>query len=334
VAATTFNRLLSIALFYCALAMLPVAAADEVDSSEAKRAAAPTEIAGWIAELDDNRYLVRERATQQLLDAGNAALDPLLAAANSERLEPADRAVWILRHHSRSTDSGLAIESLERLVKLRGRPVLVEKAELQLAQRSVAACQEQLTPLGAEVLVQPTQFDITSVVPLLHVRLGEKWKGTTEDLRCVAKLRHQLHYRLDGAPVDDNVVKLFEEKDKLSFLQLYNTKVTPTAVDALKQKHPDAIVYVRGQALLGVQAENHPAGVLVQRVEDGTAAAAAGIVPGDVIASIDGHSLPDFDRLTARIAQHRPGETIDVEIIRGQERKKLAVTLGRWAGQE
>jgi S1-C subfamily serine protease len=85
---------------------------------------------------------------------------------------------------------------------------------------------------------------------------------------------------------------------------------------------------------LGVQAENHPAGVLVQRVEDGTAAAAAGIVPGDVIASIDGHSLPDFDRLTARIAQHRPGETIDVEIVRGQERKKLAVTLGRWAGQE
>ena len=61
--------------------------------------------------------------------------------------------------------------------------------------------------------------------------------------------------------------------------------------------------------------------------------AAAGIVPGDVIATIDGHALPDFDRLTVRIAQHRPGDTVDVEIIRGEERKKLAVTLGRWTDQ-
>jgi hypothetical protein len=323
------------AFLFGALAIWPVVAADEAASSEVERAAStPTEIAGWIDELDDNRYLVRERATQQLLDAGSAALDPLLAAANGDRLEPADRAVWILRRHSRASDSSLAIDSLERLVKLRGRPVLVEKAELQLAQRSVDACKEQLSPLGAEVLVQPTQFDIANVVPLLHIRLGEKWQGTTEDLRCVAKLRHQLHYRLDGAAINDDVALLFEEKEKLAFLQLYHTKVTPDAVDALKKRHPDAIVYVRGQALLGVQAENHPAGVLVQRVEDGTAAATAGIVPGDVIASIDGHSLPDFDRLTARIAQHRPGETIDVEIVRAEERKKLTVTLGRWPGQE
>jgi serine protease Do len=72
---------------------------------------------------------------------------------------------------------------------------------------------------------------------------------------------------------------------------------------------------------------------LVTDVRPGTAAATAGIVIGDVIATIDGHSLPDFDRLTVRIAQHQPGDKIDVEIIRGEKKMKITVTLGSWAAQ-
>jgi S1-C subfamily serine protease len=86
--------------------------------------------------------------------------------------------------------------------------------------------------------------------------------------------------------------------------------------------------------MLGVQAENHPAGVRVTFVQSGSAAANAGILVGDVIASIDGYSLPDFDRLTARIGQHQPGDRIEVEIIRNQERKKLTPVLGTRTDQE
>lgn len=323
--------------FVCAPIVLQVAVASETDSPKTEKSA-PTdaEIAGWIAELDDNQYVVRERATRELLDAGEASLDALLAAANGDRLEPADRAVWIMRRLSRSSDDALAIAALERMIEFRGRPVVVGKAELELAQRSVAACQERLSPLGADVAVQPMSIDIANVVPALHVRVGDKWRGKAEDLRCVIELRHQRFYRLEGAAIDDEVARLFEDKDRLEVVQMHNTRVTPDAVDAIKRRHPDAMVYVRGPALLGVQADlaNNPAGVVVKRVEDGTAAAAAGIVAGDVIASIDGHSLPDFDRLTARIAQHQPGDKIPVEIVRGEERRKVEVTLGRWAGQE
>jgi len=269
-----------------------------------------------------------------LIEAGGAALDSLLAAANGERPEPADRAVWIMRRVARSRDNDQAIAALERMVQLRNRPILVEKAETDLDQRSIAACQARLTPLGAEITIEPAQFDGISVVPLLHIRLGEKWRGTIDDLRCIAQLRQQQHFRLQGKPIDNEVAKLFEGKEKLAFVQFLDTKVTPAAVDGIKAHHRDAIVYVRGQALLGVQAENHPGGVKVSRVEPGTAAAAAGIVAGDVIASMDGHTLPDFDRLTARIAQHEPGEAVEVEIVRDDERKKLSVTLGSWAGKE
>jgi hypothetical protein len=302
--------------------------------AEAGPAATSEQIAGWIAELDDNRYLVREQATRQLLDAGTAALDPLLVAANAGRPEPADRAVWIMRRQARSSDNELAIAALERIVQLKDRPLLVEKADLELAERSVVACQQRLAPLGAELVMEPAQVDLVKVVPLLHVRLTDKWQGTAEDLRCLAQLKRQIHYRLQGEAIDDAVVKFFEEKEKLEFLQLFDTKVTPAGVDGLKARHPDAVVYMRGEALLGVQAENHPTGVMVLRVEPGTAAAAAGILPGDVIATIDGHALPDFDRLTARIAQHHAGDTIEIETVRGEERKKIPVKLGSWTGQQ
>jgi hypothetical protein len=314
-----------------AFATLPIATADEAPLAKQDRpAATPEEISAWIAELDHNRYLVRERATRKLLDSGDAALDALLAAAHADRPEPADRAVWILRRLAQAKDNDLAIAALERLVQLSSRPRLVEKAEWDLAERSVTACAQRLAPLGAELSVQFEPIEVANMVPMLQLRLGPQWQGTTDDLRPVAQLRHQLHFRLEGAAIDDAAVKLFEEKEKLAHLQLRYTKVTPAAVDALKQRHPNAIVYVRNAALLGVSAENHAKGVLVQHVEQGTAAAAAGIVPGDIITSLDGHPLPDFDRLTVRIAQHRPGEKIDVEILRGGERQKLTATLGSW----
>ena len=328
------TTLLAYAVLIGAMAAPPMAAAQQSPAVKQDRPApTPAEIGDWIAKLDDNRYLVRERATQHLLDSGEAALDPLLAAAHADRIEPADRAVWILRRQSRSPDNDLAIAALERLTQLRGWPLVVEKAEAELAERIIVACEQRLAPLGAELTVQFEQVDVANVVPLVQLRLGPQWRGTTADLRPVAQLRQQLHFRLEGAPIDDAAVKLFEEKEKLAHLQLRYTKVTPAAVDSLKKRHPEAVIYVRNEALLGVSAENHPSGVLVQHVQAGSAAATAGIVPGDVIATIDGHALPDFDRLTVRIAQHRPGDTVDVEIIRGEERKKLAVTLGRWTDQ-
>jgi hypothetical protein len=309
------------------------AAVDSVDA-EATLAATPDQIAGWIKNLDDSRYLTREEATQHLLSAGAATLDPLLAAANSDRPEPADRAIWIMRRLGRSPDDDLALAALDRLAQLKNRPAIVAKAESDHTDRMVALCERRLGPLGAEVNMEISRIDQMTVGPVLVVRLGEKWHGTSDDLRPVSQMRQQLHFRLEGAPIGDDQVKMFADKEKLAYLQLINTKVTPDAVDLVKSKHPNATVHVRNQALLGVAAENHAAGVMVIRVEPGTAAAGAGIVAGDVIATIDGHKLPDFDRLTARIAQHQPGDKVDIEIIHNQKLVPLKVVLGTWPSQE
>jgi predicted metalloprotease with PDZ domain len=171
-------------------------------------------------------------------------------------------------------------------------------------------------------------------VRIVAVAFDEHWHGTPDDLACLAKLGQRHCFRLDGAPIGDAEVKLFASLDKLTLLQLFNTRVTPAAVDEIKAQNPKAVVYLRNRALFGIGGATHPQGVLVRGVQPGTAAADAGVVAGDVITQIDGQSLPDFDRLTARIAQHAPGDEIEVQILRGEDRVTKRVKLGAWTSIE
>lgn len=299
------------------------------DAARPQQPANAEQIARWLKELDDSQYLVREAATQHLADAGAAALDSLLSVANGERPEPADRATWILQRYSRSRDSELAFAALERLAQLKNAPSIAAKADAELAERALAVCQQRLTSLGADVTVTIGQESVQSVVPMVFVRLGERWRGTAEDLRQLTKLKQQRFFRLEGARINDDVVKMFAEKEKLALLHLFNTSATPASIDVVKQKHPDAKLFVRNAAMLGVGGDTHASGVLVHEVPQGSGAATAGILPGDIITALDGQKIPDFDRLTAHIAQHQPGDKVEVAILRNEEAKKVTVVLGK-----
>jgi S1-C subfamily serine protease len=84
--------------------------------------------------------------------------------------------------------------------------------------------------------------------------------------------------------------------------------------------------------------------VLVASVRKGTSAAHAGLKPatnqvtvageswpagGDVIVKVDNVPVPTVDRLIDVIATKKPGDKIQLEIVRGTSRKTVSVTLGR-----
>ncbi len=79
-------------------------------------------------------------------------------------------------------------------------------------------------------------------------------------------------------------------------------------------------------------------GVLVLRVEQGGAAARAGIQPtrydddgnvvlGDIIVSIDGQEIRTSDDLYRSLATHQVGDAVQVEVVRGGRRRTVRVTL-------
>jgi len=86
------------------------------------------------------------------------------------------------------------------------------------------------------------------------------------------------------------------------------------------------------------------AGVLVEEVGDGTAAARAGlkagtrssvvagesyILGGDLIVAVGGRRVASLEELRDVLADHRPGKTVTLRIYRGTRQLTLDVTLGR-----
>ena len=80
-----------------------------------------------------------------------------------------------------------------------------------------------------------------------------------------------------------------------------------------------------------VMAENlglaSTAGVLVAGVQEGTPAAEAGIEREDVIVAVAGNAVSNSVQLRFQIARIRPGDPVEIEVIRQGERKTFEVTL-------
>jgi serine protease Do len=68
-------------------------------------------------------------------------------------------------------------------------------------------------------------------------------------------------------------------------------------------------------------------GVFVQAVSEGSSADNAGIKQGDVIIAIDDKKVNSTAQLQSQIARHRPGDEVEVTIIRNNKEKKVKATL-------
>ena len=68
-------------------------------------------------------------------------------------------------------------------------------------------------------------------------------------------------------------------------------------------------------------------GALVPQVESGSAADKAGILPGDVIVSIDGDKIRKAHDLPIRVARHTPGDKVKIGLIRDGKLKTIIVKV-------
>jgi serine protease DegQ len=69
-------------------------------------------------------------------------------------------------------------------------------------------------------------------------------------------------------------------------------------------------------------------GVAVEQVFSDSGAERAGLRGGDVIVEVEGQPTPAVEDLFARLRDFEPGDTVTLEIVRGDERRTVEVTLG------
>ena len=68
-------------------------------------------------------------------------------------------------------------------------------------------------------------------------------------------------------------------------------------------------------------------GIYVAKVQEGGAAAAAGIEPGDVIIGADGQKVSSFPELQEIVAKKRPGDKMSLTYLHNKKQKQETVTL-------
>jgi Do/DeqQ family serine protease len=73
-----------------------------------------------------------------------------------------------------------------------------------------------------------------------------------------------------------------------------------------------------------------PRGVVVENVAPESAAARAGIRPGDVIVAFNGQPVSDGNTLRNQVAATRPGTEVELTVWRNDREQKVRVTLGEY----
>jgi serine protease Do len=71
-------------------------------------------------------------------------------------------------------------------------------------------------------------------------------------------------------------------------------------------------------------------GAVVRSVQDGTPAARAGLRMGDVIVGLEGREVATANALTARLAEHQPGDRVRLDVVRYGDREQFDVELERF----
>ena len=83
-------------------------------------------------------------------------------------------------------------------------------------------------------------------------------------------------------------------------------------------------------ASLGVRFKKDSGRTRIAVVYAGSAAEAAGLYANDELVAFDGYRV-DEERLTARLAEHVPGDVVPVTVFRGERLVQVPVTLGESA---
>lgn len=105
------------------------------------------------------------------------------------------------------------------------------------------------------------------------------------------------------------------------------TFLTPVEMNGQWLRGSAEVTEHGNDGMIGISVSSSDLGYKIETVTTGGPAAKAGILPGDVITSIDGASIKGIDTVQALklIAHKGPGETVNLTISRNGETKTLSV---------
>lgn len=232
------SALLLLAVCAGGLYAQPTAAPDSPPSTR--------ELESWLEALDDERFLTREKATEQLRKAGLAALVLMQERLPGQSLEAASRSLAIVQAWGLSRDQQLQDAAYLLLKKIAaGDGPIPQRAAQMFAKlqdtRRVIVLRE-LEGLGAKIHRRVVFDGVTTEEVIDSVEIGPDWKGLPADLQRLGWLSGVNQLALVGANVGDEALTAASAAQGVRSLQIYRAKVTDAALSkALEQLKPTSI---------------------------------------------------------------------------------------------
>lgn len=97
-------------------------------------------------------------------------------------------------------------------------------------------------------------------------------------------------------------------------------------------KHFQLFAEDSNRAMLGIETDMDEKGAEVIHVNKESAAEKAGLKKGDIITQIDDKKINDAEDVSKAVRSHKPGDKININILRDGKEQKLTAVLGRWKG--
>jgi S1-C subfamily serine protease len=88
-----------------------------------------------------------------------------------------------------------------------------------------------------------------------------------------------------------------------------------------------------GVGLHPVELPDHHKGLIVLSLEAAGPAAKAGVLIGDVFVALGGRQVAETEELQAALEAHAPGQSVEAEVLRGGDSRKIAITVGERPGR-
>jgi PDZ domain len=189
-----------------------------------------TQIQGWIRQLEDDDFRVREQAENSLAAAGASSIGPLEAVLHEISLEGMVRGLnslaAIASQAEEETTRDAAFEAMERLAAS-SHETLANHAAPCLGVIRKSREKESIAWLmskGAALFLDAQE-----------IRIGQDWQGNDQDLRRLAYLPNIRHVRFEGEKVNEQWLKQLARLPNLQELTLKRIQLSPAGLELISQ---------------------------------------------------------------------------------------------------
>lgn len=220
----------------------------------------------------------------------------------------------------------------------RGRQiVMLNNGMVQVFDSSSLPSQEEETdkPLryGPSDSTEPASSQ-TAYAPLQYVSsrwavIDDKWLGKEEDWNLLTRIDNLVSLQINGMELTPAALEAIATCPNLTQLSLNRCRCDYRELIQALDGKSGLYVSATGTGRMGVYGGEQIDldGCLVGQVMEQTPAARAGLQPGDRIERINGEPTPTFTHLALYVALKNPGETLTLQIRRGDRRTVVALEL-------